>query len=178
MHRPIPFTPNTEELSPGYQYRAVYAPFVWVAIMVIRMGLRAGIFSPDFLMPSRPEIEPNLMHRNRQLRRARESCLRRARRHLLKGKKIKPENYTPRAYAHYAYLDRMDKAITPAQFREHYIRDNNISRVQVYGMDSAHEITGFAQDLCAALSGLLSNFVGQLGFASLNLAAPADPAPP
>ena len=174
----IPSTPNTEALSPGYHRRAVYAPFVWLAVMVMRLGLRAGIISPEFLMPARPHIAPLVMHRNRQLRRARVACLRRAHRALRKHGKINKEKYTPKAYAYYAYISRMDKTITPAQFNEHYLRDNNISRVEIYRMDSAQEITGFVPELSAAMSGMLTSLAALMHQSMLSLAAPADPAPP
>ena len=173
MHPAAHPAPNTEEHAPGHNCRVVYLPLIWLARMVIRLGLRAA-----FLMPSRPQMQPRVIHRNRQLRRARESCLRRARRHALMGRTFKAENYTPRAYAHFAYVSRMDKSITPAQFREHYIRDNNVTRMQVYGMDSAHEITEFVPESRATLSSLFSNLISLLGVTSLSLAAPADPAPP
>jgi hypothetical protein len=176
MHRPIPSTQHTEELSPGlYRQMGLRAPFVWLAVMVMRLGLRAGIFSPDFLIPSRPNITPDLFHRNRHLRRARESCLRRVRRHVLKGCKINPENYTPRDYAHFAYVNMMDKTVTPGRFMENYIRDNDLSRVQVYGMDAAHRISGFVKTISETL---LSMFSWLPRVSALNFAAPTDPAPP
>ncbi|MGJ8561919.1 MAG: hypothetical protein ACSHXY_00080 [Alphaproteobacteria bacterium] len=175
----VPSTPYKEEHAQGlYRQMGIYAPFVWLAVRMIRIGQRVGFISPEFLMPPRADITPDLFSRNRQLRRAEASCLRRAARCLLQGGTIKPERYTPRAYAHLAYVGRMDKTITPAQFNERYIRDNNISRVQVYGLDAAHEITGFIRSVIEKLSGLSSNIAGPFGLASLNFAAPADPAPP
>ena len=181
MKPDLPSAPNRKDTRPGlYDHMGVYGPFVWVmdwvVIYMLRLGMRAGFISPEFLMPSRPKIKPDIIHRNRQLRRARSSCLRRARRHLLKGRKINPEDYTPRAYAHYDYIDRMDKTITPAQFREHYIRDNNLSRVQVYELDHAHEVTGFILGSVGdRLSKFVLNFFGQ---SPLNLGVVSDPAPP
>ena len=175
----VPSTPDTEEHAHGlYHQMGIYAPFVWLAVRMIRLGQRAGFISPEFLMPPRADITPDLFSRNRQLRRAEASCLRRAARCLLQGGTIKPERYTPRAYVHLPYIARMDKTITPAQFNERYIRDNNISRVQVYGLDAAHEITRFMRSAIETLSELFSNLEGSLGLASLNFAAPADPAPP
>ncbi|MGJ8562135.1 MAG: hypothetical protein ACSHXY_01170 [Alphaproteobacteria bacterium] len=179
MNPAAPFASNTEEHAQGlYRQMGIYAPFVWLALRMIRLGQRAGFISPEFLMPPRVDISPELFFRNRQLRRAEASCLRRAARCLLQGGTIKPERYTPHAYAHLPYIARMDKTITPAQFNERYIRDNIISRVQVYGLDAAHEITGFIQSVIEKLSRLFSNLESSLGLASLSCAAPADPAPP
>ena len=59
MHRPLPLTPNTEEhirSDSRHDYRpmGIYAPFVWLAVMVMRLGLRAGFINPAFLMSSQP----------------------------------------------------------------------------------------------------------------------------
>ncbi len=187
MHPRIATTPNIEEISPGFDrsmcvYAGIYAPFVWLTVMVMRLGLRAGFISPESLMPSRPDITPQLVHKNRQLRRGQSSCLRRVRRHALKGRAINPKDYTPRAHAYFAYIERMDKTISLAQFKEHYIRHNNISRVQAYGLGRAHEITGFVTDVGDALSkvisGMAANLASVFGLTALSFAALTDPAPP
>ena len=179
MTAAIPSAPNTEESYPGlYRQMGIYAPFVWLAVMALRLGLRAGFISPEFLMPSRPEITPQLMHRNRQLRRARESCLARARRHALRGRKINPENYTPRAYAHYTYVNMMDKTISPGQFMERYIRDNDLSRVQVYGLDRADRIMSFTHCQLKTLLAVIVKHTGRLRLSSFSVAALSVPAPP
>lgn len=176
MNPAAPSTFSAEEYTPGFYRRMwIYAPFVWMAARVIRLGQRAGIISPDAFRLSDTDVLPGAYHANRQLRRAEVSCLRRARRQVLKGKKIKRERYVPRAFAHLPYMDRMDKAVTPAQFREHYLRHNNISRVQLYELDHAHELTGFvpsAREAFSVMASILS------GFTALNFAAPTDPAPP
>ncbi|MGJ8563875.1 MAG: hypothetical protein ACSHXY_10025 [Alphaproteobacteria bacterium] len=174
-----PAASNTEEHVPGlYRQMGIYAPFVWLAVRVIWMGQRVGFISPEFLRPPCVDLTPDLYLKNRELRRAEASCLRRARRCLLRGGTIHPERYTPRAYAHLAFVARMDKTITPAQFKEHYLRGNNMSRVQAYGMDSAHEIAGFIRGGAETLSVFVSSLAGTFGLASLSLAAPSNPAPP
>ena len=94
----------------------------------------------------------------------------------VKHGRVNPANYTPRAYSHFTYVNMMDKTISPGQFKERYIRDNDLSRVQVYGMDAAHRMTGF--DPHGFVGGLLNTLRTLCGSPSLNLAAPDDPAPP
>ena len=69
----------------------------------------------------------------------------------------------------------MDKSVTRAQFMERYLRDNDISRVQLYGMDSAHKIMTFVAQLRDMLSAGRRDLCGRAG---VSPAAPADPAPP
>lgn len=181
MQRTAPITPDIEEHAPGlYRRMGIYAPFVWMAVMVLRVGMRVGVISPDFFMPSRADVTSVLYDGNRQLRRARACCLRRARRCMVKHGKISPENYTPRAYAHLAYVSMMDKTINAGQFFERYIRDNGLSRVEVFGLDGAHRITGFSQNLTLSemLSGLCAKTAAVMGLSPLSLSAPVDPAPP
>ena len=180
MPRFTPSAPHTEEPAPGlYDHMGVYAPFVWLAdwvmVCVMGLGIRAGLVSGDFLRPAAPEASPYMFRRNRQLRRAMASCLRRARRCAAKHGKVNPEDYTPRAYAHLAYIEIMDKTISPRQFFERLIRDENHSRVKVYGMDSAHEITGFVESAGTLMSSVFSNL---LGTPTSSPAILSDPAPP
>lgn len=166
---------HREETAPGPAPMTVYMPLLWMAAWIIRAGLRLGII--PVRIPS-SDIAPDLMHRNRQLRRARMSCLRRAARQLRKGRKIDKEKYTPRAYAHYAYVVMMPKHYTPGQFMESYLRDSYFSRAQHYGLDHAHEITGFLPEAIKGLCQTLAQLIASMGTSPLCLAAPADPAPP
>jgi hypothetical protein len=96
----------------------------------------------------------------------------------VKHGRVNPANYTPRAYGHFAYVNMMDKTISPGQFKERYIRDNDLSRVQVYGMDAAHRIEGFVAATRDSILGVFARLSETSGREALNLAAPADPAPP
>ena len=179
MTSAFPLTTHQKEISPGYDGRAVYIPFVWLAMWVIRFGQRAGFIS---VTPQAPpslsaELRINLF-RNRRVRRAKISCLRRMHRHRTKGTYQHPSSYMPRAYRFMSFVSRMDQSITPAQFNEHYLRANNMSRVEIYGIDSAHRIVEFVPGLVTAAIEMMSALTSAFGLSNLSLAAPTDPAPP
>lgn len=180
MTSPIPSTPHREERLPCDYRRAVYLPFVWLAAWVIRLGQRAGFITAARAAPPplSAELRINLF-RNRRVRRAKLSCLRRMHRHRDKGTYQHPSSYMPRAYRFMPFVSRMDQSITPAQFYEHYLRANNMSRVEIYGMDSAHRIMGFVPGgQSAAAAQIMSALSAMFGVSNLSPAAPTDPAPP
>ena len=176
MQRPVPVTPNRKDIDPGFYRRmCLYAPFVWMAMWVVRFGVRAGIVSPDVFGAYQPETSRPGFHRNRNLRRAMAACLRRAARCRRKHGRINPEDYTPRAYAHLPYVVMMDKTLTAGQFYERYLRDSGYSRVQAYGLDAAHRITGLQQCVLETFSGFRSS---KARLSPQRLLPQAGPAPP
>ena len=176
MPRPLPSAPHQEELAPGlYRRLGFYAPFVWAALWVIRWSRKAGM-APQVI--SKPMIPIRGLHRPmlaRKLRRAQACGLRRVRRHRLKRKIHDTSDDVPRDYIYLYYVKTMDKSLTVNQFMERFIRDTPISRVKCYGLDAAHNIAAFIAELPNRIAGLLGNTFGET---PLNLAAPADPAPP
>lgn len=184
MQSPLPSTshrkaPRSGVKTSGYDtgLMRVYGPVLWLMGWFMRMAVRR--IRSEFTFEAAQE--PPQKSYNRQLRRARASCLRRAARFMRKwGKPVNPKYYTPRAYAHYAYVAAMPKHWTVAQFRENYARDTGLGRLRVFGLSAAHEITsvltGTGQYGC--LAQLRAVFSALLGTSPLSLAAPADPVPP
>lgn len=176
MHPSRPSTLQQKERNLGFYSRlGLYAPFVRVAIWVMRWGMKAGIISPAAFMPP-PEAKERRPHfNNRRIRRALKSCFSRAERRARKGLTFDMQDYIPRAYAYLPYITMMDKSLTVDQFKERYIRDNDISRVQMYGLDSAHAIAAFIPGVRDLWSNMDANMAGLFG---LSVAAASDPAPP
>ena len=77
-----------------------------------------------------------------------------------------------------SFVSRMDQSITPAQFYEHYMRANNMSRVEIYGMDNAHRIMGFVPGAQSLATQFMSALSALFGASNLSLGSPTDPAPP
>lgn len=178
---PRPLSPHQEKeespigIDPRY---AALVPLLNALAWILAMAVRAGIVPRHILDRPVNLKDKNAVRRNRQLRRARASCLRRARRCALKHGRVNPADYTPRAYAHAAYVAMMPKHYTAGQFYEHYLKDNALSRAQVYGLTAAHHIAACTRDLCASVSGIVLNALGIFTAVSTEITGISDPAPP
>ena len=180
MPRANSLNPNTEELSPGlYRHMGIYAPLVWlldsVVVCVLHLGLKTGFISRDFLRPAKPPMRVPAILSNRHYRRAKASGFLRLRRHMRKPRKINPDDYMPRVFTAIHYIKMMPKQWSVNQFIEHYSRHTGLSRVQVYGMDSAHAITRYASLITERFAEYLAETTSVSHISSEIL---SDPAPP
>ncbi|MGJ8563309.1 MAG: hypothetical protein ACSHXY_07125 [Alphaproteobacteria bacterium] len=110
---------DREEIEPrltGLAY--IYAPVLVLLGWVLRFAAnRTGRLYFEQPMSDDGSLPP--IKDNRQLRRAQASCLRRARKFMLKWQRpVNPARYTPRAFAHLSYIAAMPKHWTMAQFME------------------------------------------------------------